>query len=209
MNAQLKNEPDLSLPLPAHYPETRRRRVGNVVLDDDAVARFNRLLTDIAGASPTVSTDQLVTLARWLQAQPRSLGIAVLSERLARAEYLKRMLADNDWELPPALRERARMLIDYLRQVDDLIPDETPLVGHLDDALLIELSWSAFAGEAQDYQDYCRFRVEQRPRGNTAERRIAWENAVLAQANDLLQRRRVAESHYANTDLHRSLFRVC
>ena len=123
-----------------------------------------------------------ITLARWLQDQPRDRAVAILAERLRRAEHLRRMLNDGDWELDAELRERSRLLISYLRDVNDLIPDDMPLVGHLDDALLVELAWPAFRGETLDYGDFCRFRSAERPRGTAAERRLAWENACLAEA---------------------------
>src|SRR5690606_40574143 len=97
--------------------------------------------------APKVSADQVATLGRWLQALPPSQAEAVLRERLSRAEPLRRMLADGDWDLDPAMRERSNLLLDYLQEVHDLIPDDLPLLGQLDDALLVELAWDSFAAE--------------------------------------------------------------
>lgn len=186
-----------ALRLPPQSPDSRRRQVGTIALGDAAVRRFNQLLAQIAPNAPSVSADQLVTLARWLQEQPRDQAVAILSERLGRAEHLRRMLNDSDWHVGIDTRERARMLTSYLQQVDDLIPDDQPLVGHLDDALLVELAWPSFEDETRDYADFCRFRAEERPRGSAAERRLAWENACLAEAALLQQRRDVRSRPYA------------
>ena len=128
-----------ALRLPPESRDSRRRQVGAIALHEPAVRRFNDLLAQIAPNAPSVSADQLVTLARWLQQQPQDQAVALLSERLGRAEHLRRMLNDSDWDVGVDTRERARMLTSYLNQVDDLIPDDQPLVGHLDDALLVEL----------------------------------------------------------------------
>ena len=185
-----------ALRLPPHAPDSRRRQVGTIALGDAAVRRFNLLLARIAPQAPQVSADQLVTLARWLQDQPEPQAVALLSERLGRAENLRRMIEDSDWDVGDDTRQRIGMLTDYLQQVDDLIPDDQPLVGHLDDALLVELAWPSFEDESRDYADYCRFRAAERPRGSAAERRLAWETACLAEAA-LMQRRRVVRSrHY-------------
>lgn len=207
MNAQLRHD-DLALPLPPPSNDARRRQLGDLTLEDAAVARFNALLAELAPNAPRVSADQLVTLARWLQQQPPDQAVAILSERLARAEQLRRMLNDGDWEVDADMRERARMLTSYLQQVDDLIPDDQPLVGHLDDALLVELAWPAFRGETLDYGDFCRFRSAERPRGTAAERRLAWENACLAEAALLQQRRDVRARRYAGGQPLPALFRV-
>lgn len=192
-----RHDETLDLRLPPARHDTRRRQAGDLVLEDQAVARFNALLADLAPQAPRVSADQVATLARWLQDLPAERAIAILSERLGRAERLRRMLDDGDWSLDDDLRERARRLVGYLYEVDDLIPDDRPLLGHLDDALLVELAWPAFRDEALDYGDFCRFRSEQRPRGTPAERRLAWETACLAEATLLQQRRDVRARPYA------------
>lgn len=187
----------LALRLPPESPASRRRQVAGLALEDSQLERFNTVLAHIDPNAPRISADQVVTLARWLQDLPRERAVAILSERLARVERLRRMLNDGDWEVDAELRERSRMLISYLQQVDDLIPDDQPLVGHLDDALLVELAWPAFREETLDYGDYCRFLSERRPRGSAYERRLAWENACLAEAALLQQRRDVRARSYA------------
>jgi uncharacterized membrane protein YkvA (DUF1232 family) len=207
MNARPNQRHDaLELPPAAAHP--RRRQIGPVEIPDEAVQRYNNVLAHMDANAPAVSADQLVTLARWLQDQPQEQAVALLSERLARAEHLRRMLNDSDWEVDEETRERARMLISYLQEVDDLIPDDQPLVGHLDDALLVELAWPAFAGETQDYRDFCRFRTAERPRGTPRERRLAWESACLAEANLLQQRRQVRAHRYAGGQPLQPLLRV-
>ena len=196
MNSRRHDE-RFALRLPPESRDSRRRQVGTIALGDAAVRRFNKLLAQIAPNAPSVSADQLVTLARWLEQQPTDRAVAILSERLGRAEHLRRMLNDSDWDVCVDMRERARMLTSYLQQVDDLIPDDQPLVGHLDDALLVELSWPAFEGETRDYADFCRFRAAERPRGTASERRLAWETACLAEAALLQQRREVRSRPYA------------
>lgn len=207
MHARQDNAlPELTLPQASR--DARRRQVGPIALRDSAVQRFNDVLARIAPNAPRVSADQVVTLARWLQDQPEAEAVAVLSERLARAEQLRRMLHDSDWDTCPETRERARMLISYLQEVDDLIPDHQPLVGHLDDALLVELAWPAFADETTDYADFCRFRASERPRGTPRERRLAWETACLAEVALLQQRRQVRARHYIGGEPLPALFRV-
>lgn len=207
MNAAL----DLSrlpLDLPPAPGEARRRTLGGVTLGDDAVERFNQLLARIAPGAPRICADQLVTLGRWLQSLPAERAQAILAERLTRADQLRAMLEDGDWDVAGDIREHGRLLVGYLREVHDLIPDDQPLLGLLDDALLVDLCWDAFAGEAQDYGDFCRFRDSERPRGTPAERRQAWENACLAEAALIQQRRDVRARRYIGGEPLRPMIRV-
>ena len=203
-----RNEP-LPLTLPVARADSRRRQVTGLKLADAAVLAFNCDLQGVNEHAPAVDADQISSLARWLQALPAKTAEATIGLRLARAESLRRMLDDPDWSLPAHVAQSGRRLLDYIRRIDDLIPDDLPLIGHLDDALLVELSWSEFAGEVQDYLDYCRFRSEVRFRGTAEERRTLWESACLAEANAIIHRLQVRERGYARTEPLSRPLRVC
>ena len=207
MNTVISSHPELPLALPAANPAIRVR--AGLQLEDAALLQFNYHLHDVRRDAPTVDAGQIAQLARWLETLPSETAQATIALRLARAESLRRMLDDPDWELPADLRERGVHLLDYLYRFDDLIPDELPLIGHLDDALLIELCWAQFEGEVRDYEDYCRFCRENRVRGSGAERRSAWERECLAQASTMLHRQTVRERGYARQAPLSRPFRVC
>ena len=207
MNILPSHPEPLPLALPAANSTTRVR--AGLQLADAALLQFNYHLHDVHQQAPTVDAGQFAELARWLETLPSETAQATIALRLARAESLRRMLDDADWELPASLRERAVHLLDYLYRFDDLIPDDLPVIGHLDDALLIELSWSEFEGEVRDYEHYCRFCSEGRVRGSAGERRSAWERECLAEASALLHRQTVRERGYARFAPLSRPFRVC
>ena len=200
---------DLPLELPAAKLDKRSRIAAGLDLADADLLKFNFHLHDVHRDAPSVDAGQFAELASWLRSIPAETAEATIAERLARAESLRRMLDDPDWQLPEALRERGLHLLDYLYRFDDLIPDDQPLLGHLDDALLIELSWPEFEGELRDYQDFCRFCREQRVRGSADERRTAWESDCLAQASTILHRLAVRERGYSRPRPLSQAFRVC
>lgn len=199
----------LPLALPAANPTSRARAVAGLQLADAALLQFNYQLHDVHRTAPSVDAGQFADLASWLADLPAETAQATIALRLARAESLRRMLDDPDWILPADLRERGVHLLDYLYRFDDLIPDDMPVIGHLDDALLIELSWSEFEGEVRDYEDFRRFCGENRVRGSGEERRSAWESECLAQASAMLHRQSVRERGYARQEPLSRPFRVC
>lgn len=198
-----------ALPLPLPQAHAAGGATDGLRLADAAMLAFNFELQDLRHDAPSVDAAQVAGLARWLQALPPETAAATIELRLARAESLRRMLDDGDWSLPGDVAARGRRLVGYIQRCHDLIPDDQPQFGHLDDALLVELSWSEFAGEVQDYLDYRRWCSRETMRGNAQERRIAWEADCLAEAGAILHRQEVRERGYARPEPLSRPFRVC
>ena len=175
-----------------------RDSVGDFTLDAAAVNRFDQLLHDIHPQARHVDADRIASLGRWLQDLPVAEARAVLDERLGRIERLRAMLDDPDWDRREAVCDRVRRLLAYLDQDQDLIPDAIPLLGKLDDVILLELAWPAVATEAEDYADFCDYRSAAQPEGDGLQRREAWirdrlEALALYQHHERVNARRYAD----------------
>lgn len=202
-----RHEP-LPLPLPRAMAVAVAGATDRLKLADAAMLAFNAELHDVWEGAPQVDAAQVERLAQWLQALPADTAAATIELRLARAESLRRMLDDADWTLPAEVAQRGRRLLAYIERCHDLIPDDLPQLGHLDDALLVELSWSEFAGEVQDYLDYSRWCSRVHVRGSAQDRRNAWETDCLAEASALLHRQEVRARGYARFEPLSRPFRV-
>lgn len=175
-----------------------RDSIGGFQLDATAVARFDRLLHEIHPEARHVDADRIATLGRWLQELPAAQARAVLDERLRRIEQLRAMLDDADWDRREGTCQRVRKLLAYLDQDHDLIPDALPLLGLLDDVILLELAWPALATEAEDYADFCEFRTAAKPDGDGLQRREAWIHDRLEALALFQHQERVNASHYVD-----------
>ena len=167
------------------------------LLDPDAVARFDAVLHELYPDAVRVDRDRVLGLCGWLASMPVPAAQEVLARRLCRLDELRAMLDDPDWDADEAMRARVSRLVAYADQVDDLIPDLEPLLGKLDDVLLLELAWPVFAAEAEDYRDFCAYRNEAQPCGSGGERRAAWIRDRLAEAALWQHHVRVNEGHYS------------
>ena len=190
---------DTPLPWKDRPDHPNRDNINGLRLDNDAVARFDRLLHEIHPEAPTVDTDRIATLGRWLQGLPAAQARAVLDERLTRIEQLRAMLDDADWDRREGACQRVQKLLAYLDQDHDLIPDAVPLLGLLDDVILLELAWPAVATEAEDYADFCEYRASTAPDGDGAQRREAWIRDRLDALALYQYNARVNESHYVES----------
>lgn len=81
-----------------------------------------------------------------------------VSERLDQLEVAIAMLTDPEWPLEP--QERSPMLgaLAYLCDPEDIIPDDIPGIGLLDDAVMIELAFRELHHEIEAYSDFRKFR---------------------------------------------------
>lgn len=177
-------------------------------LRSDAIARFDALLHEIHPDAARVDPDRLQHLTDWLLSLPPARAHDVLDRRLRRIDELRAMLDDYDWDLPQSTRARLLKLLAYVDRDDDLIDDHRPMLGLLDDVLLVELAWPAFAMEADEYRDFCAYRNDEHPDGGGDLQRAAWLRDRLAELALLQHQARVHDSHYAHSGDPQPRFRV-
>ena len=78
--------------------------------------------------------------------------------RLHRLEILVHMVEDKDWQLPQEDVSRVIHALAYFAHSEDLIPDDAPIVGYLDDAVMVDLVMRELQQEVQAYESFCEFR---------------------------------------------------
>lgn len=214
MNAVIANPKPLPAALqPQSTPHpARRHEVAHYRLDDAAIDRFNQLLARLQ--HPPLDPDQLASAARQLS-PPRAHGRppACIEQRLRRATTIGLMSADPAWQPANEAAVPASLVMDYVRSERDLIPDQLPRIGRLDDAIVIDAAWPQLADEVQCYLDFCRIRrIEAELRGCEVSQfafgRDDWEQARRAEPAW------IAHCHAADTRSYlpraaAPFFRVC
>ena len=81
-----------------------------------------------------------------------------VARRLPELETLIDMICDDDWRLPTADRERLLAAFVYFGDPEDILPDDIPVIGYLDDVIIIELVARELHHVRDAYDDFCRFR---------------------------------------------------
>jgi uncharacterized membrane protein YkvA (DUF1232 family) len=74
------------------------------------------------------------------------------------------MLEDPEWNLPEPERNRVLDGLAYVAQAHDLVPDNVPVLGLLDDAVMLELVLRELQHEIEGYEEFERFRVDEASR---------------------------------------------
>ena len=112
-----------------------------------------------------------------------------IRERMHRMETLIGMAQDKDWGLDQEERHRVLDALAYFSEPEDLIPDDTPGLGYLDDAIMIEMVCRELRHEIQAYRDYCVYRAASasKPAGDT---NTAWLEERRRQLQSRMRRQR-------------------
>jgi len=132
-------------------------------LDDDDLQHFRLIMLQARNAAVRKSPEEIVATATQLMQEigaQRASGF--IAERMRKLQQMMRMISDVDWRLAHAETSRILNALAYFAEPDDLIPDEIPGLGFLDDAIMIELVVRELQHEIEAYAEFCEFR-EQKP----------------------------------------------
>jgi uncharacterized membrane protein YkvA (DUF1232 family) len=111
--------------------------------------------------------DEKLILAGARHLARQALGLVLpdfVTGRLRELDTLTRMLEDADWKLEGAPRTRVLEALAYFADPSDLVPDQIPGLGFLDDAIMIELVVQELQPELDAYALFCGYRDEESAR---------------------------------------------
>jgi len=81
-----------------------------------------------------------------------------VATRLPELESMIQMLNDDEWCLPEADRERILAAFVYFGDPEDILPDDIPVIGYLDDVIILELVSRELHHVREAYADFCVYR---------------------------------------------------
>ena len=134
-------------------------------LSDDDLDYFRKVMLDAREKSGDLDADTVIGNARTLLAEVwQSDTSDFIRERMNRMETLIGMVVDSGWGLENEDRMRVLEALAYFSEPEDLIPDDIPGLGFLDDAIMIEMVSRELKHEIQAYRDFWVFRAAESSR---------------------------------------------
>lgn len=128
-------------------------------LEDKDLEYFRKQMVKARKAAKKASEEEVVSKAASMLAEARKAGVPkFVAERLDKIESLVNMLGDEEWGLEKEEREDVVNALIYLAEPQDIIPDDVPVLGYIDDAIMIELVVKELVHEIEAYRDFCAYR---------------------------------------------------
>lgn len=158
-------------------------------LSDGDIQHFHDAMARAREAAEQAGADKVVSAARDLLAGVRARKLpSFIGDRLAKLETLIAMVEDEEWAMQSPERDRVLSALAYFSDPQDIIPDTTPMLGFLDDAIMVQLVVTELESEIEAYEEFCRFR--EREGQNRDVNREQWLKTKRKELQSQMRRRR-------------------
>jgi len=136
---------------------------------------------------------------------------AFISERLSKIDSMVSMVNDAGFGMEEADKKRVLACLTYFANPKDIIPDNVPVLGFLDDAIMIELVVRELQHEVEAYDDFVVYREDEaRRRGvdpsTLKTERVEWAEARRVELLSRMKSRRMS-SYSSSSGWRPSLFK--
>lgn len=162
-------------------------------LSDDDLKHFRLIMQSAQEATKNLSQADVIGAAKQLLSDVKTATVPdFIRDRLLQLETLIGMVNDTQWRLPDDEVQRVLNALSYFSEPDDLIHDDIPGVGYLDDAIMIELVTGELTHELDAYRDFCGFRASAE-QNSEAVTRADWLQARRSELQNRMKERRAGD----------------
>lgn len=190
--------------------------ITSLELREDKLRRFNEVVQLVAPYQPAFNTNQIAGAARRvLRAAMKGQESTFIKVRMRRAGEIRAAVDDPQWEVAAKCEHAMREIVAYLDDAEGaLIHNDVPVVGLLDDAILVDAAMDTLRGELDDYADFCRYRVGEAARMGIAPdevevKRERWYDERQQELRLEQQLRRVRGTSFGKVGSTAPGFRIC
>lgn len=133
-----------------------------------------------------------------------------IAERLGKLDSMIAMVNDAGFALPEEDRQRVLACLTYFANPEDIIPDNVPVLGFLDDAIMIELCVRELQHEIEAYEDFVTYRKSEAAAhgvdpSTLKTERVEWAEARRVELIERMRKRR-GQSYQSSAGWKPTLF---
>ena len=162
-------------------------------LSESDLTHFRELMKTAIEKAKDLPVDEVISKAQALCKEMENASVPdFVKQRLGSLQMLVDALQDDEWQVPEEEKTEIITSLAYFSEPHDLVPDEIPGLGYLDDAIMIELVIQDMSLDLEAYQSFCSYRkAEENRRGEEANvDRESWLSAERSEIRSRMRRNR-------------------
>ncbi|TDJ37910.1 MAG: DUF1232 domain-containing protein [Gammaproteobacteria bacterium] len=158
-------------------------------LEDKDLDFFRAQMKRVRDAAQRTSEAEVIASAEGMIKDVSESNVpSFVLQRIERLQVLIDMLRDDEWSLTESERDNVVAALTYFADPEDIIPDNVPVLGYIDDAIMIELVVIELQHEIDAFEDFCRYRQEEASRNRNPD--ISRDEWLAVKRRDLHARMR-------------------
>lgn len=165
----------------------------NFELSDTDLAHFKSLMDKVLEKTSHYSEAEILTKAQeMVDTMEQSELPDFVRTRMVSLATLIKAVQDKEWQIPEEEKKEIIASLAYFSEPEDVVPDDIPGLGFIDDAIMIELVLQDMSLDLNAYSEFCSFRAtEEARRGDDAKvDRESWLEGTRAQIRSNMRRQR-------------------
>lgn len=174
-------------------------------LTDSDLEHFRDVMRKAQAGAKALSEADILANAKKLGEEVKGGVPPFVSDRIQKLETLVAMIEDSEWQIPEEERADVISALAYFSDPEDLVPDHIPVLGFLDDAIMIELVAEELKPDIDAFEEFCAYREREEGRaGDTTITREEWLGSKRRELHSRMRNRR--SSRRSGRSSFRSIF---
>jgi len=160
-------------------------------LKESDLEHFRNVMRQSKSGTKSLSETEILANAKSLSQDVKGDVPLFVSERIQKLETLVAMIEDAEWKIPDEERADVLSALAYFSDPEDLVPDHIPVLGFLDDAIMIELVAEELKDDIEAFLEFCNYRSREEGRnGDVTVTRDEWLEAKRRELHSRMRNRR-------------------
>ena len=162
-------------------------------LSDSDLEHFRTMMKAAMNKAKELPAAEVLEKARAVCAEMEQANLPdFVKNRMESLETLISALEDEEWQMPEDEKSEILTSLAYFSEPEDLVPDNIPGLGYVDDAIMIELVIQELSQDLSAYRTFCSFRTtEENRRGSEANiNRESWLASMRTELRSNMRRSR-------------------
>jgi uncharacterized membrane protein YkvA (DUF1232 family) len=164
-------------------------------LKESDLDHFREVMRQAQSGAEKLSEKEILTNAKNLSEDVKGNVPEFVSERIKKLVTLVAMIEDDECKIPEEERSDVLSALAYFSDPEDLVPDHIPVLGFLDDAIMIELVAEELKDDIEAFLEFCSYRTREEGRhGDATVTREEWLGAKRKELHSRMRNRRSGRS---------------